>query len=133
MYEESREFYATKEATVSALISLSTDKHGVALHRLVDQDGCFEISVRISNDDWSDDEFDLEDRLVFAYDEVRSGRVYTCGLGYCCVVVDDDIWQAPIVWAGPRATWDTETEGNLLSRFVAKLRSTLIESPSTPR
>ena len=50
---------------------------------------------------------------------MTDGRVYRCGLGYYCVSIDDTIWQAPVVWNGPRAAWDTSTNESLLREFVA--------------
>lgn len=49
---------------------------------------------------------------------VTEGQVYQCGLGYYCVSIDETIWQAPVVWNGPRAAWDTSTNESLLREFV---------------
>ena len=33
-------------------------------------------------------------------------KVYECAAGYFCICVDN-AWQAPIVWSGPKADWDS--------------------------
>ncbi len=44
--------------------------------------------------------------------------IYQCGLFYFCVAVNAEGWQAPVVWNGPRATWD---DSNPTYEFVAYL------------
>lgn len=75
------EQYATKEATVAKLKEL----------------GFIEVDGE-TLDSPKNDQYGLP--VVQAY-------VYQCGNGYWCVDVWGDGWQAPIVWHGPKADWDT--------------------------
>ena len=36
-------------------------------------------------------------------------KLYQCAYNYWCVDIDGG-WKAPIVWSGPTADWDTETQ-----------------------
>ena len=74
--------YATKEATIEALLSLGFTK-------LKHIDNSFVSSGK--------------DSAGFT---IAKAVVYLCRNDYYCVDVNGG-WQAPIVWNGPKAEWDT--------------------------
>lgn len=113
MTVDSTAAFATFEATASALSKLDPRGHGLRL--------------QFDSVDKDTGEFILDHKTDTGWYQV-TGRIYECGLGYHCVVVDDDIWQAPIVWNGPRASWDTTTDAGTLALFAVHVREVLASS-----
>lgn len=108
--ENNRAAYATLEDTISALFLLSPAKHGVQVdaHSVNPLSGAFALNY-VTEDGWG--------RV--------SGRIYACGLGYHCVVINDNVWRAPVVWKGPRAMLGTETNEDLVTQFAEFVREAL--------
>lgn len=95
------ERYASKPDTLNALKSMSEPDFLVGLEASIDDDdidGTIEVTA---------------DQRV----DVYYVSIYKCGLGYWCVMVDGCVWGAPIVWNGPRADYDTETNEQIAARF----------------
>lgn len=99
----SKEAYASFADTVNALNSLRHEDN---------------LRVDSSGIDKEYGDFVLHFKLGDRW-HVTEGQVYQCGLGYYCVSVDETIWQAPVIWNGPRAAWDDSTNESLLREFVA--------------
>lgn len=110
MITESRAEFATFAATVDALRKLNMEEHSLVL--------------RPDSLDVKTGEFFL-DCEVEAGRRETVGRIYKCRIGYHCIVVDEDVWQAPIVWNGPRASWDASTDAETLTEFAASVRKAL--------
>lgn len=99
----SKEAYASFTDTVNALNSLRREDNLWVDPSGIDTEyGDFVLHAKIG-DRW----FETE------------GQVYQCGLGYYRVSADYAIWQAPVVWNGPRTAWDDGTNESLLREFVA--------------
>lgn len=102
--------FATLAATVDALGKLNMEEHGLVfrLHSLDVETGELFLDYKAE-----------------AGQRETVGRIYESRNGYCCVAVDGDIWQAPVVWNGPRASWDTSTNAELLAEFAACIHHAL--------
>lgn len=105
----SKASYASFPATVHALNSLRfKDGLRVDSSGIDEEYGDFLINYK-RGDGW----------------HVTEGRIYQCGLGYYCVSIEETIWQAPVVWNGPRAVWDDGTNESLLREFVTSVLEAL--------
>lgn len=110
MITESKTESATFDATVDALVKLNLKEHGLFfwLHSLDAKTGDFFLGYKVE-----------------AGLRVTVGRIYECRNGYHCVVINGDVWQAPIVWNGSRASWDTSTDAETLTEFASSVREAL--------
>lgn len=119
MTTESSAGFATFAATADALGKLNIGEHG--------------LFVQLNSLDIETGEFYLDYKTETGIRETV-GRIYECGGGYHCVAVCGDIWQAPIVWSGPRAPWDTSTDKDTLTNFATLVCKALTSAggPLTP-
>lgn len=110
MTSEPNAEFATFAATINALKRLNLGMHNLCIqpNGVNTKTGMFVLNRR-TDTGWAE----------------AIGHVYECPLGYHCVVVERNIWGAPIVWNGPRAPWDTSTDEDTLTEFAAHVHKAL--------